>query len=267
MWQKFPVWFRAVVLGLVVSGVPTVVWALLAIVNVKLTPAIPWSVPAMAVVLWIGWRSLRSDERLRAIPLSPPAFRLALVAGGLGIAAVWAAFAAFRGVLHITPPPADDVSRLPIWTIATVIVMAATVAGVAEEAGFRGFMQLPLERQYGPFTAVAVTSVIFTAVHLTHGARILPFLPFYFVAAVIYGLLALTTGSILPSMLLHACGDVMMFVFQYLNVRFNTAAVAATGRIEIVPALVAIVLGGASVVVFRLLARPAVSAQVPAMSH
>src|SRR5262249_62033039 len=141
----------------------TVLWAVLAIVNVKVTPAIPWSAPAMALVLWFGWRRLRSDERLRAVPLRSQTWRLALVAGGLGIAAVWAAFAALRGVLHITPP--SDIPHLPVWTIAAVMIMAATVAGVAEEAGFRGFMQLPLERAYGPFTAVAITSAVFTAVH------------------------------------------------------------------------------------------------------
>jgi membrane protease YdiL (CAAX protease family) len=269
MWQKLPVWFRAVVLGLIVAGVPTLIWGILAAVNLKFTPVVPWSVVAMAVVLWVYWRYLRSDERLRAVPLSQQKWRLALIAGGLGIAAVWAAFGALRGVLHIVQP-ADDISRFPIWTIAAAIVMGSAVAGVTEEAGFRGFMQLPLERAYGPVTAIAITSIIFTAIHLTHGARILPFLPFYLVVAVIYSLLTLITRSILPSMLLHFTGDVMMFAFQYLNLRLKTGGAGQTGRIEIVPAIAALVLGAASAVAFRYLARegrPAPPAQVPVMSH
>jgi membrane protease YdiL (CAAX protease family) len=269
MWQKLPVWFRAVVLGLTVAGVPTLAWGLLAAINLKFTPVVPWSVPAMAAVLWFYWRYLRSDERLRAVPLSEKTWRLALIAGGLGVAAVWAAFGAFRGVLHIVAP-ADDISRFPIWTIAAAILMGSAVAGVAEEAGFRGFMQLPLERAYGPVVAITTTSIIFTAVHLSHGARILPFLPFYFVVAVVYSLLTLITRSILPSMLLHFTGDVMMFAFQYVNLRLKTGGLAETGRIEIVPALVAIVFAAASAVAFRVLARqgrPAASAQVPVMSH
>jgi membrane protease YdiL (CAAX protease family) len=238
-------------------------------VNLKLTPVVPWSVLVMAAVLWGYWRYLRSDERLRAVPLSEQQWRLALVAGGLGVASVWAAFGALRGLLHIVQP-ADDISRFPVWTIAAAIIMGSAVAGVTEEAGFRGFMQLPLERAYGPVVALSITSIIFTAVHLSHGARILPFLPFYLVVAVIYGLLTLFTRSILPSMLLHFTGDVMMMAFQYVGLRMNTAGPVHTGRIEIVPAVVAIVLGAASAVAFRFLARdarPAAPAQLPAMSH
>src|SRR5437762_8273704 len=124
MWQKLPVWFRAVVLGLVVAGVPNLVWGILATVNLKFTPVVPWSVVAMGVVLWVCWRYLRSDERLRAVPLSEQTWRLALIAGGLGVAAVWAAFGAFRGLLHIVQP-ADDISRFPVWTIAAAIVMGS----------------------------------------------------------------------------------------------------------------------------------------------
>ncbi len=264
MWQRLPIWMRAVTTGLIVAGVPTFVWALLATINLRLTPRVPWSVPMMAGILWAYWRYAGGDgpprrlaairrERLRAIPLTPRAWRLALLGGGLGVAAVWAAFASLRGVLHIVPP-ADNISRLPVWTVFAAILMGSAVAGVAEEAGFRGYMQLPLERAYGPVAAIATTSIIFTLIHLSHGARILPFLPFYLVVAVIYGLLPLLTGSILPSMTLHFTGDVLMFTFQYLNMRVGAGPVQ-TGRVLPIPALVAIALGVASVVVFRLLAR------------
>src|SRR6266540_1250900 len=133
MWKALPVSVRAVVLGLIVSGVPTVIWAMLAVTNLHLTPRLPWSAPAMAVILWLSWRYLGGDgpprrtaafrsEHLRAAPLTPGLRRLALLAGGAGVAAVWAAFAALRGVMHIAAP-AGDVSQFPLITVIASIVM------------------------------------------------------------------------------------------------------------------------------------------------
>lgn len=269
MWRSIPVWARAVIMGLVVSGVPTFVWALLATINLKRTPAVPWSFAAMAVILAAYWRYVGGDgppRRLSAVrrdlrrtgTLTPRAWRLALVGGGAAIAAVWAAFASLRGVLHIVPPAAD-ITHFPLWTIFASIVMGSAVAGVAEEAGFRGYMQVPLERAYGPVAAIATTSILFTAIHLTHGVRVLPFLPFYLAAAVIYGTLAQVSGSILPGVLLHFVGDTVMFVLQYANLRSGASAVAASGNILVVPALVAIAFSVAGVIVFRMLAREAIA--------
>jgi len=254
MWQKLPVWFRAVLTGLLVAGIPTLIWAALAAVNLKMTPRVPWSVAVMAAVLWAYWRYVRRDERARATRLAPKTWHLALLAGGSGIAAVWAAFAALRGLLHITPPGADLV-KFPVWTIFAAIAMGSAVAGVAEETGFRGYMQLPLERTYGPIAAITTTSTIFTLIHLTHGRPVLPFLPFYFVAAVIYSLLALLTNSNFPAMLLHFAGDVMMFAIQYLMVLFAPGGAARSGHIAPVPAVVALLLATTSVMLFRMLWR------------
>lgn len=264
MWRRLPLFIRAILLGLLVAGAPTIVWAVLAATNLRLTPRIPWSVPVMAAVLWMYWRYLRGEgsphrraefrkEHLRATDLSPLRWRWALIAGGSAVAAVWALFAALRGLLHIANP-ANDLSQFPMVTIIAAIVMGSAVAGVAEEAGFRGYMQLPLERAYGPVMAVATTSVVFTLVHLTHGAAILPFLPFYLAVAVVYGMLTRLTGSILPSMTLHFAGDVVMFALRYVAAR-NGAIGAATGTIAPRPAIAFIVLAALSVMAFRSLTR------------
>jgi membrane protease YdiL (CAAX protease family) len=264
MWQKLPIWLRAILLGLAVAGVPTTIWALLASINLKLTPGIPWSVPVMAGVLWLYWRYLRGEgpnarlaayrkEHLRAKELTPRVWRWALIAGGSAVAAVWALFAALRGLMHMANP-ANDIARIPLLTIIAAIVMGSAVAGVTEEAGFRGYMQLPLEKAYGPAMAIATSSVVFTLVHLTHGVGILPFLPFYLVVAVVYGLLTLLTGSILPSMTLHFIGDVMMIGLQYVAAR-EGAVTPATGRIAIGPAVAFIALAAFSVMAFRSLTR------------
>ena len=85
MWEKLPVWFRAIVSGLIVSGVPTTLWAVVATVNLRFTPLVPWAAPLMAVILWIYWRYLSKTrgDQLRAAPLTPRVWRLALLGGGL----------------------------------------------------------------------------------------------------------------------------------------------------------------------------------------
>jgi membrane protease YdiL (CAAX protease family) len=251
MWRKLPVWLRATLTGLAVTAVPTLVWGTLAITNARLTPRVPWSAPLMAVVLWLFWRLLKDDERLRAVPLSTEVWRLALIAGGAAIAAIWAAFNALRGILPIDAP-AEDLSRFPIVLIAASILMGSIVAGICEEAGFRGFMQLPLERAYGPVAAIATTSILFTLIHLSHGRAVLPMLPFYVVAAVVYGLLTFLTGSILPAVLLHIAGDIVGFTLRYIAAR--EGVVPAHG-IALGPAVAAFVLAVAGVAAFRLLAR------------
>jgi membrane protease YdiL (CAAX protease family) len=256
MWERLPVWFRAIVSGLIVTGLPTLAWGLLAAVNMKFTPRVPWSAPAMAVLLWVYWRylSTRRKETLRAKPLAPRVWRLALLGGGLAVAAVWASFAALRDMLHISPQAAD-LAQFPVWTILPLIVIGSAVAGVTEEAGFRGAMQVPLERAYGPVAAIAITSILFVLVHLTHGAAVLPFLPFYLVVAVVYGVLAYLTGSILPSMVLHFTGDVLMFALRYAAARFGAAPIASTPHISPGLVITALAFAAAGVLICRLLAR------------
>lgn len=263
MWNKLPIPIRAILAGLVVAGVPTVIWAVLATVNLRATPRVPWSILVMAVVLWLYWRFLGATEfrreHRRAAALSPSTWRLTLVAGGAAIAAVWAAFAALRGVLNLAAP-ANDVAQFPLFTVFAAIVMGSTVAGIVEEVGFRGFMQLPLERAYGPATAIGVTGVIFTAVHLTHGRAVLPFLPFYLVAGIIYGVMTYMTGSILPSMALHIGGDILMFSLRFMAARQGVGGGPTTGAIAPLYAIASVALAAIGIAAFRFFARRAVPA-------
>ncbi len=89
--------------------------------------------------------------------------------------------------------------------------MSAMVAGISEEAGFRGYMQSPLERRYRPALAIAITSIVFGLTHLTHG----PFLPtilFDMGWGALYGLLTYKSGSIVPAIILHTSADALEFI-------------------------------------------------------
>src|SRR5438046_5396345 len=97
-------WIRAVFLGLIVTGVPTTIWAVLATVNIKFTPRVPWSFAVMAVLLWVYWRFLqRTDSRrqlLRAHPLTPEKWQFALVGRGAAVSVLWLLFMSLRVFLH-----------------------------------------------------------------------------------------------------------------------------------------------------------------------
>src|SRR5216110_3303582 len=126
MWKKLPLPIRAVAAGFAVSGIPTILWAALVVTNLRATPLVPWAVPLMAVILWLYWRYLGGTEfrreHRRAAPLSSSSWRLSLLAGGSAVAAVWAAFAALRGIMNIAAPP-NDVTRFPMLTVFASIVM------------------------------------------------------------------------------------------------------------------------------------------------
>lgn len=63
-----------------------------------------------------------------------------------------------------------------------------------------------------------VTSALFTLLHATHGlAYLLAVAPGFFLASVVYGYLALKSGSILPGMALHFAGDLAFVYFALLG--------------------------------------------------
>ncbi len=220
LWRRLPVLVRAVLTGLVLAAAGTTPWAVLVSANSKHGSAVPWAVPPTALYLWLFWRYVRGAgwprstaqarrSRCRANRLSDDVWGRALFAGGLGLATV----VLLQGVMNrlVTLPPQRDldVSRYPFVTVVLWLLMSATVAGVVEEASFRGYMQGPIERRHGPVSAILVTGSLFGFAHFTHPEVTLILLPYYLAVAAVYGALAHLTNSILPSMVLHAGGNVL----------------------------------------------------------
>ncbi len=87
--------------------------------------------------------------------------------------------------------------------------MSAFASGIPEEVGFRGYMQVPLERRYHPAFAIVFVAAIFSLVHLTHGLSI--FLLFDFAFGLVYGTLAYCAGSLLPGIALHCGFNIVLF--------------------------------------------------------
>jgi hypothetical protein len=98
--------------------------------------------------------------------------------------------------------------------------MASIVAGVTEEAAFRGYMQGPIERRYGLAVAVLVTGTFFGLLHFpTHPAEVIWMLPYYIAVSAVYGGLTWAANSILPALVLHTVGDVVVLTRWWLTER------------------------------------------------
>lgn len=249
-------------LGLVVAVVVTIPWSALVVLNVRLSPHLPWAIPtgmayaslAMGYLNGSGWPKSTSAARrrdFRAQPLAPAPFTWALLAGLAAVAALWL-LAAAAGALSSPASPAAE-AELPTSLLIGAIIVGAAVTAIAEEGGLRGFMQAPLERVFGAVPAIATTSVIFVLIHLSHGISALSrSAPFYFAAGCVYGLLAYLTQSILPSLLLHFLGDMLAFGLRSSVVRLVSPSQVSARAFLL---LIALVLAGASGAVFLKLAR------------
>ena len=55
LWQRLPVILRALVLAELIADIGDLVPDLLMLGNLKLSPAIPWLLPATALWLWLFW--------------------------------------------------------------------------------------------------------------------------------------------------------------------------------------------------------------------
>ena len=213
--------WSALVAFLILS-VGQAIWGLLLTANFKNSPrTTPWSVAAMAVVLWLLWQYLggrwwprRTSEArkrdLRANGVSGTVLAEALLAGltsVIALAGLWIVF------FHLVKTPAnvlDDPSKYPLLTIVLVVSMSSLVSPIVEEIAFRGYCQQILERHFSAGTAVLASSLLFMLAHANHGWY-WPKLSVYFLAGVVFGAIARLTNSILTTLPVHVVGDLTFF--------------------------------------------------------
>jgi membrane protease YdiL (CAAX protease family) len=207
---------RAVLIGMLVMIAGTVPRNLVFAANLRYYASVPWAVPVTAVYLWLFWRYLNgrgppestARERrasLRANRISSHVWAWALLAGGLGIVVLVLALRVANRLVVLPPQRLPDLAHVPKLTVLSLLLMAAPVAGVVEEAAFRGYMQGPIERHYGLAVAILVTGTMFAVAHLD---VTLILWPYYVAVAAIYGTVTHLTGSILPAIVLHTSGNV-----------------------------------------------------------
>jgi membrane protease YdiL (CAAX protease family) len=214
------------ILGFVIIAFGAGVWATLVTSNLTTSPAFPWAVPAMALILWVMWRYLggkwwphsTSEARhrlMRAKPVSGEVFLWALLAGLPSIIAL----AGFWVVMfHLVKMPGNDLpdfSRYPPLTVVLMIVMGSFAAPLTEEPAFRGYCQVILEREFRGPIAVAISSVLFALAHGPTQGFVWPKLLFYFLVGVVFGTTAYLTKSILPAIPVHVVGLLVFFTLVW----------------------------------------------------
>jgi membrane protease YdiL (CAAX protease family) len=209
-------------IGFLISSVGIAVWSLF----LAVIPA-PWSVLVMIPVLLVYWRLFTRKYVPRVGPWGAGRVRAPqLVAALLFVLIVQASFVV---TFCLIPFPSErftadykELELMPRWAGWVLIVMGSIVAAICEETGFRGFMQMPLQKRYGPRIAIVATSILFALIHLSHRWA-LPILPHIFFASVLLGMLAWRSGSLLPGIIGHAILDIFDYSCWWTTI---------TGRID-----------------------------------
>jgi membrane protease YdiL (CAAX protease family) len=191
--------------------------------NLQFWTAVPWAILPMAVYLWAYWRFISGalgsragarDRRanLRARRLPADLWGMSLAAGMLGFGALVAFLAVAARLVRLpSSAPITTPAGMPALTAFLLLVMASIVAGVTEEAAFRGYMQSMIERRYGVTLAILVNGTLFGLLHFgNHPRDVLLMLPYYVAVSAVYGGLTWAADSILPALVLHSGGDIVV---------------------------------------------------------
>ncbi|HTF71148.1 MAG TPA: type II CAAX endopeptidase family protein [Edaphobacter sp.] len=206
---------QAVLIGMLVMIAGTIPRNTIFAANLRYYPNIPWAIPLTAAYLWLFWRYLQGAgppestieqrrQSLRANRISVRVWAWALLAGGLGIVALVIALSVANRLVVLPEQQLPDLTHVPKFTVLSLLLMAAPVAGIVEEAAFRGYMQGSIERRHGLVIAILVTGTMFAIAHLDFT---LILLPYYVAVAAIYGVVTHLTESILPAIVLHTGGN------------------------------------------------------------
>jgi len=217
-----------VALGLLVTFVGVAPWVVMARLNARIHPDIPWA--ALATLVWLilylcwlngagpptRWKAARR-YRLRLWRPGSNGWSKDGIAVTLSLMAM-IGLLTFIWILVGAPARPPDLSEFPSTAyLLSVFLITPLAAGVTEEAGFRGYMQRGLER-YGSGTAILISAFAFALIHGVHGLETLLVLgPGIFIAGIVYGMLAYHSGSILPGMIAHFLGDLAFSYFGLLG--------------------------------------------------
>jgi membrane protease YdiL (CAAX protease family) len=210
-------------LALLVAGFASLVWGSLLVANLRASPAVPWSVAVMAVVLVLLWQYLggrgwpQSTSRarrtlLRADLVRRRVFGWAWLAGALALTALVGLWIILAELTNVGGNPTiAATSSAPPLTLALALVMGSLVSSSTEEFAFRGYAQVTLERVFPGVAAVTISSIFFMLYHGPTQGFAWSKLLFYFLVGVVFGTTAYLTRSVLPAWPVHLAGDLIFF--------------------------------------------------------
>ncbi len=254
------------VLGYVIALVGQGIWSALISANLAGSPAVPWSVPVMALILWPMWLYLDGRGRpqrlsevrhryLRANRVPARIFAWAFLAGALATAALAGLWIVMARLVRLPASGLPDLSAYPPLTAVLAVGMGAVISPLLEQAGFWGYCQVMLESKFSPALAILITAVIYSLG--PHPASVLvPRLIFYFLAGIIFGALSYLTGSNLPGLLVHILGILAFFTLVWPN--DGTRPLISASGTDVgfwLSAAGAVLFGGLAVLAFRKLVK------------
>ncbi len=217
----------AAILGIFIALFGQGVWSALIAFNLTTTPAIPWAVPVMAVVLWLIWQYLggrwwpnrTSDARrlrLRANALPGDVFAWTLLAGALSIVALAGWWLLVSRLARISGGVLPDMSKYPWLTTVLAVAMGSLISPILEQAGFWGYCQAMLEREFSGPTAIVLTGILFSLLpHPPMHVVLWPKLILFFFTGLTFGAMAYLTKSIVPGLLVHIVGLLAFFTIVF----------------------------------------------------
>jgi membrane protease YdiL (CAAX protease family) len=240
-WGRIPVVVRAVVVGILVGMIAANVWPIL-LLKLGMPRAAGLEVLFLGAYIWWArgggppqtWRPARADA-FRVGKLSPQQWLWGLIAAVAFAATIHAAIVV---LFRLVPFPAAAFHRgydfsfiptLPLRWIA--VVVSAASAGICEEIGFRGYMQRPIEHRHGAVVAIAVSSVLFTLIHLSKGWALIGMVPIILGAGVLLGLLAYMSRTLIFCIIGHTLMDVGLFAYWWTQIAgtFSERTIFQTG--------------------------------------
>jgi membrane protease YdiL (CAAX protease family) len=240
-WAKLPVSLRAIIVGLLMALPAANVWPLLLL---SLGAPLAATAEAAFLALFVWWASGRGPPRttqavrgtaFRSGPLSPAQWAWGIIAALSFAATIHAAIVL---LFRLVPFPIEtfrlgyDFSFIPSQPLRWLaVVVSAASAGICEETGFRGYMQRPIEQHHGVWTAILVSSFFFTILHLTKAWALVGMVPIVFGAGVLLGLLAWSSGSLIPAMIGHIVMDIGLFAYWWTGIAgdFTARPIGETG--------------------------------------
>lgn len=140
-------------------------------------------------------------------------FRLpAFVVAGCGI--VTAVIVAFIGALIRTPTTANRITEMleDPKSLVLVAIFGLTIGPLAEELGFRGFLQPLLVRTFGPAPGIIAAAVPFGLLHFPEYGNSWRHALLITLAGAAFGWMRYRTGSTKASTFMHASYNALEFV-------------------------------------------------------
>jgi len=177
-----------------------------------------------AIALYVS----RSRSNWRALGIIPPRWRHI----GIAIAAVFAYMALYIVIISIVKAllPAINLEQQQdlgisnphgLGSMLLVFMTLVIIPPIVEETIFRGFMYAGLRTKFPFIVAALITSALFALGHLQFGSSA----PLLWVAAIDTFVLSMVmcyvrerTGSIIPTMIMHALKNLLAFSFLYIFV-------------------------------------------------